>query len=66
MGEGPIRLSTSSASSESGEVLQFDVFERQGFDRIMETVANASSNQDDVARCLCDTLEIVANLSSDW
>lgn len=66
MGVEPILRSTSSASTESGEVHYFDVFEKQGFDRIMETVATEKSNQDDIARCLCDTLEIVSKFSSDW
>ena len=60
---GPIGALKSYGSSNSAEVLQFDVFERQGFDRIMQTVANAARDQEEIAKCICDTLETVAALS---
>lgn len=60
-----IKRSMSSESSASGEVVRFDVFERHGFDRIMETVANPSGDQQLIAKCVCDTLDLVASLSSE-
>lgn len=61
----PIRANGESASSDSGEVVQFDVFERQGFDRIMQTMGNSTSDQEEIAKCICETLQTVSSLSCD-
>eukprot|EP00934_Nitzschia_sp_Nitz4_P006559 Nitzschia sp. Nitz4//scaffold69_size99277//14106//17060//NITZ4_004620-RA/size99277-augustus-gene-0.9-mRNA-1//-1//CDS//3329556676//6549//frame0 len=66
MVDEPIRQTRSSASTESGEVLQFDVFERQGFDRIMESMVNSSGNQEQIAECLCQTLSLVSGVVSSF
>jgi hypothetical protein len=67
MGDDPalVQAGISFTSSGSGEVVQYDVFERHGFDRIMKTVANATNDQEEIAKCICETLEAVALLSSD-
>ncbi len=53
----------SSVSSDSGHLVHFDLFERQGFDRIMQTVANSAIEQEDIAKCICEMLETVSALS---
>ena len=47
--EVQITHTRSSVSTESGELLQFDVFARQDFDRIMATVGNIAADQDQLA-----------------
>lgn len=61
----PVNTDIASRSSDSREIVQFDVFERHGFDRIMKSVANTTSDQEEIAKCICDTLEAVAHLSFD-
>ena len=39
------------------DVIQFDVFERQGFDSIIRAVAQSTSEKEKVAKCLFETLE---------
>jgi len=51
----------SEASSES-ELFEFDVYEREGFDKIMKTVAGASTTED-YARHICSYLEIFESLA---
>ena len=53
-------------STNSGEIFNFDVYEREGFDQIMRTVAGGSSvqEQEAFARSVCDYLEMFENLSS--
>ena len=65
-----IPQSTSSQSSGSSAILdpiEFDVFEREGFNQIMETVGQSTRNEHDkFARCLRDTLEVVGALTPGW
>ena len=53
-------------STNSAEIFNFDVYEREGFDQIMRTVGGGSSlqEQEAFARSVCDYLEIFENLSS--
>jgi hypothetical protein len=52
----------SEASSEN-ELFQFDVYEREGIDKIMQTVAGAPQSGGDFARNICSYLEIFERLS---
>ena len=52
-----------SSSETSAEIFQFDVYEREGFDQIMRTVAGASDEQEAFARSVCDHLEIFESLT---
>jgi hypothetical protein len=52
----------SEASSES-ELFQFDVYEREGIDKIMQTVAGAPQSGGDFTRNMCSYLEIFERLS---
>ena len=47
---------------EQVEVRQFDVFERQGFDRIIQAVAQSTSEKEKIAKSLCETLEAFTSL----
>lgn len=60
---GLVGPAISSDISTTDEVVQFDVFERQGFDRIMQTVGNVSSDQQEIAKCLCDTFDAISSLA---
>ena len=51
-----------SVDTTESERYEFDVYERQGFDKIMQTVAG-SSYQGDNARDICKYLEIYESLS---
>ena len=53
-----------SEGSSDSEFLEFDVYEREGFDKIMQTVAGVSSSQA-IARDICDYLEIFEKLAPD-
>jgi hypothetical protein len=57
--------SLSVSSSNSTEIFAFDVYEREGFDRIMRTVAGASDQEQEeaFARSICDYFEIFESLS---
>ena len=46
----------------SEDLYEFDVYEREGFDKIMETVAGTSQNND-FAQQMCNYLEIFESLS---
>ena len=50
-------------SSCSTEIFQFDVYEREGFDQIMRTVAGSPDENDTFARSVCDYLEIFESLT---
>lgn len=54
-----------SMKSETSTVFAFDVYEREGFDQIMRTVAGGSTTeeQDMFARSMCDYLEIFESLT---
>ena len=53
-----------SNSSCSTEIFTFDVYEREGFDQIMKTVAGSSDAQEEAfARSVCDYLEIFESLA---
>ena len=55
-----------SSCPDTGERTQFDVIRREGFDDIMESVANDDGNQfEDFARSLLDALELVGTLTLD-
>ena len=52
-------------SSNSAELFAFDVYEREGFDQIMRTVAGASDQEQEAfARSICDYLEIFESLAT--
>jgi hypothetical protein len=51
-----------SEGSSSSDMYEFDVYEREGFDKIMQTVGGVSQ-QDDFARHICNYLEIFESLS---
>jgi hypothetical protein len=61
---GGLDESNHSARSQS-EVFEFDVFEREGFDKIMRTVAGGSEDTDAYAKEVCDMLELFERLSPD-
>lgn len=47
------------ASAGSDELYEFDVYEREGYDKIMRTVAGAHEDDDDeFARNVCNALEV--------
>lgn len=48
----------------TGETLQFDIIKREGYDEIMETVANQSSQSEAVAKSLRDAQEALTAMSS--
>ena len=50
-----------SEESSISEFYEFDVFEREGFDKIMQTVAGASN--EDLARNLCHYLEVFEKMT---
>ncbi len=54
-----------SAQSTASAVFAFDVYEREGFDQIMRTVAggNATEEPDSFARSVCDYLEVFESLA---
>ena len=52
----------SEGSSES-ELYEFDVYEREGFDKIMQTVAGASQGKEDYGRRVCSYLEAFEDLA---
>jgi hypothetical protein len=53
------------SSAGSTEIFAFDVYEREGFDQIMRTVAGgADQEQEAFARSICDYLEIFESLAS--
>jgi hypothetical protein len=54
----------SEGSSES-DFLEFDVYEREGFDKIMQTVAGGSHNQTNFARDVCNYLDLFEKLAPD-
>lgn len=56
----------SSSCPNTGEMTEFDVIRREGFDDIMQSVANDDGKQfEDFARSLLDALELVSTLSVD-
>lgn len=54
-----------SVKSESSNAFAFDVYEREGFDQIMRTVAGGANTEEQevFARSVCDYLEIFENLT---
>jgi len=62
--EGSLNNANSEGSllSDSTEPFHFDVFEREGFDKIMQTVSGGVSSQDDFARQVCNHLETFETL----
>jgi len=54
-----------STGSSPSELFEFDVYEREGFDKIMQTVAGVSQVEVDIARQVCHYLEIFESLSPD-
>jgi hypothetical protein len=53
------------SSAGSTEIFAFDVYEREGFDQIMRTVAGgADQEQEAFARSICDYLEIFESLAA--
>jgi hypothetical protein len=60
------RTVRSSSCPTSGETTEFDVIRREGFDEIMESVANDDDKQfEDFARSFLDALELVSTLTPD-
>lgn len=47
----------SEGSSDSSELFEFDVYEREGYDKIIQQVTGAE-HQDDFARQVCHQLEV--------
>jgi hypothetical protein len=52
-----------SEASSDNELFQFDVYEREGIDKIMQTIAGAPQSGGDFARNMCSYLEIFERLS---
>ncbi len=53
-----------STASGGGELYAFDIYEREGFDHIMRTVAGATDDEQEAfARSVCNYLEIFESLS---
>lgn len=44
------------------EMYEFDVYEREGYDKIMRTVAYGNDDDDEFARQICDVLEVFEGL----
>jgi len=63
--EEPFLAEDVSAQSPASTVFAFDVYEREGFDQIMRTVAggNMAEDQDSFARSVCDYLEVFESLA---
>ena len=67
---------SSSSTTEGGELVEFDVFEREGYDNIMQAVAMNSpanstvrgeaSDPEVFAKCLRDTLDIAGCMTPEW
>ena len=54
----------SKSCSHTGETLQFDIIKREGYDEIMEAVANQTSSQsEEFARSQRDTMEALASVT---
>ncbi|MGK3733333.1 MAG: hypothetical protein ACI8RD_009612 [Bacillariaceae sp.] len=56
----------SSSCPNTGEIVDFDVIRKEGFDDIMQSVANDEDKQIDVARSLIDSIEAVHALTPGW
>lgn len=52
----------STLSSDSSELFEFDVYEREGYDKIVATVIGGA-DQDDYAKQVCNQLELFESLS---
>jgi hypothetical protein len=50
------------SAAESDEMCEFDVYEREGYDKIMRTVAYGNDDDDEFARQICDVLEVFESL----
>lgn len=63
--EEPFQSEDLSAKSAASTVFAFDVYEREGFDQIMRTVAggNTTEEPDSFARSICDYLEVFESLA---
>ena len=53
----------SEGSSDSSGLSEFDVFERQGYDKIIQSISTGGQHQDDYARQVCSHLEIFESLT---
>ena len=53
----------STGTNTNPHVFEFDVFEREGFDKIMRTVGGGSESDGQYAKDVCDMLEVFENLS---
>ena len=53
-----------SEGSSASDFFEFDVYEREGFDKIMQTVAGAPQSGGDFARHICNYLEIFESLAT--
>lgn len=53
-----------SEGSSDSELFEFDVYEREGYDKIIQTVSGGQ-HQDDFARQVCRHLELFESLSPD-
>ena len=51
-----------STQSDQVEGMQFNVFERHGFDRIIQAVTQSTSEKEKIAQCLCETLEALTSM----
>ena len=57
----------SSSCPQTGELSDFDIIKREGFDDIMQSVANDDSQKTEVfARSLLDALDAVSTLTPAW
>jgi len=50
------------SEAESEEMCEFDVYEREHYDKIMRTVAYGNDDDDEFARQICDVLEVFESL----
>ena len=53
----------SEGSSDSSGLFGFDVVQRQGYDKIIETISGGGQHQDDFAEQVCSHLEIFESLT---
>lgn len=53
---------TASQEDLEEEMYEFDVYEREGYDKIMRTVAYGNDDDDEFARQICDVLEVFESL----
>lgn len=59
-----VRSLADTSASLSTRELEFDIYEREGYDKIMRTVAgNSEEEEDQYAKSICDMLEVFERMT---